>query len=66
MCKTKITGAITIDIENLKCDCGSKLISVCASPTQHRGASYMKSCYIAMGYIKCKECGKILAEFASR
>ena len=66
MCKTKITGEITIDIESLTCDCGSKLISVGASPSQYRGASYMKSHYIAEGYIKCKDCGKIHAEFASR
>jgi len=66
VCQAKITGSITMSVEDLKCSCGCTQIIVGASPTQYRGASYAKSCYIASGYIKCKECDKILAEFASR
>ena len=66
MYQNKITGSITMNIEDLKCQCGSDQIIINASPTQYRSASYMKSSYIAIGYVRCKHCGKILAEFASK
>lgn len=66
MCKTKITGAITVEAEDLKCDCGGTHLVINASPSQYKGMSYAKSCYVAFGYVKCAECGKVLKEFASR
>lgn len=56
MCE--VTGQKTVDINNLKCNCGCNEVVVRSYAKQHR--MWHKSSYISVGVISCKKCGEAL------